>query len=159
MKIEDQIHVSLIQLERDLIVLPKSAILEVLPIDSVRPVEERIAPIWLAGWCQYGEQRLPVIRFEVLNGGAVPPAESRRHRVVVLDCGGYRLALMVHGYPHLASLNRQAVEPLALYDTDRRDKILARVRVARHDGLIPDLDALIEEASAISSPSALSGLR
>lgn len=151
----EQLHVSLLQIDGDMLVVPNAAVMEVLPLDQLQPARGQIAPIWLAGWCQFEGARVPVLRFEVLNGGAVP-AYSRRARIVMLDGGGFPVALLVLGYPHLVSLNRLAIEPLGLRDSDRAERLLGRARIARHDVGIPDLDALRAEAHAVSGGASLS---
>jgi len=142
---------SLLQIDGDMIVLPRAAVIDVVPLDQVEVPQAPIAPIWFAGWVRHGDERLPVLRFEVLNGGAVP-ASNRRGRVAIVDGAGFRLGLMVQGYPHLAPLNRVAIEALPLRPTDRPERVIARARIARHEALIPDLAALRDETAAIGLP-------
>lgn len=140
-----QIYAVLIALTQDVMLLPNAAVADVVSQDLIiapAPGE----PEWLVGHCEFGGRRLPVICFEMLNG-AERPAANRRSRVVVLNALGTQadvgdFALLTQGYPHLVTLNRNALLPLPLRDSDHGNILLARVRVASQEAVIPDLEAL-----------------
>lgn len=143
----DQLYAVLIAVEGDLLLLPNAAVAEVLSIDRLEAVGH-IAPIWLAGWCDFGGARLPAVRFEVFNGAPVP-GHTRRARVAVINSFGSRFGLLTQGYPHLVTLNRTAIEPVPLRDSDRPDRVLSRVRIARQMALVPDLAAIEREIRSV----------
>src|SRR3546814_9143070 len=77
-----QLYAVLMALAGDMMLLPNAAIAEVVARESVQP-DVRL-PAWLAGFIEWNSRRLPVLRFEVLNGG-VMSADSRRERVVIIN--------------------------------------------------------------------------
>src|SRR3546814_10111006 len=110
-----------------MMLLPNAAIAEVVARESVQP-DVRL-PAWLAGFIEWNSRRLPVLRFEVLNGG-VMSADSRRERVVIINSNGRHLpsgqfALLTQAYPHLVTLTRAALQPEPLRTSDR-DALLLR---------------------------------
>lgn len=152
-----QLYAVLIALAGDTLLLPNIAIAEVVARDAVQP-DPRL-PSWLAGFIEWNSRRLPVLRFEVLNGGAMPD-DSRRERVVVINSNGRHLpsgqfALITQAYPHLVTLTRVAVQPEPLRDSDRNELLLSRARVANQVALIPDLDMIEAEIARALSPSSV----
>lgn len=139
------LHTVLLALSGDTLILPNSSVGEVMPADRV--VKDEKAPAWLAGQVDWDQRRVPVLRFETLNG-APPPAEaSRRERVVILHTLGVHwpsalVGIITQGYPHLVSVNQNALRPADLLDTDRADLILARTRIGAQLAAIPDLATL-----------------
>jgi chemosensory pili system protein ChpC len=147
----------LIALSGDTLLLPNLAVAEVVARDAIQPLSQ-LPPPWLAGQIDWSGRRLPVLRFEALNRGK-PASDPRRERVVVLNSHGRHLpsgqfALVTQAYPHLVTLNRAALQPLALRETDRPELLLARVRVANQEALIPDLDMIEAEIARALSPTA-----
>lgn len=138
----DELYAVLMALHDDTLLLPNAAVAEVLARDTLQATEN--GPAWLAGYCDWNSRRVPVIRFEVLNGGTAG-ADPRRERVVVLHAfgrhlpGGY-LAVLTQGYPHLVTLNRTAMQAADLDPLDRDALVLSRVRIASQLALIPDLE-------------------
>lgn len=137
----DQIYAVLMALHDDTMLLPNAAVAEVLARDAVRKTAG--GPPWFIGHCEWNNRRVPVIRFEVLNGGKAE-GDPRRERIVVLNTVGRHLpsgnlAVMTQGYPHLVTLNRAALHPVELDAVDRTDLVLSRVRIASQVALIPDL--------------------
>src|SRR3546814_6224390 len=63
----------LMALAGDMMLLPNAAIAEVVARESVQP-DVRL-PAWLAGFIEWNSRRLPVLRFEVLNGGVMRSEE------------------------------------------------------------------------------------
>lgn len=151
-----QLYAVLISLAGDTLLLPNLAVAEVVARDAVQPAPQ--LPPWLAGTLEHGGRRLPVLRFERLNGGG-SESDTRRERVVIINTLGRHLpsgqfALITQAYPHLVTLNRAALQALPLHDEDRAELLLARVRVANQDALIPDLDRVeIEIARAVAGPT------
>lgn len=151
----EQIYAVLMALEGDTLLLPNAAVAEVVAREALQPAEDG-APSWLVGYCDWNNRRVPVVSFEVANG-ASRGADSRRARVVVLNSFGIHLpsglfAVISQGYPHLVTLNRAAVKPMALRPTDRADLVLCRVRIASQEAAIPDLASI--EAEIARSQSA-----
>ncbi len=151
---QDQVHAVLISVHDDTLLLPNAAVAEVLGRDALRPREG--GPDWLLGDCDWNNRKVPVVRFERLNGGS-GQGDPRRERVVVLHSlgrhlqGGY-LAVVALGHPHLVTLSRAALRPTGLDGSDRDDLVLSRVRIANQVALIPDLDTVEAEISRAQMP-------
>jgi chemosensory pili system protein ChpC len=138
----------------DTLLLPKVAVAEVLSADALQP--SAAGPEWIAGTCLYNGRTLPVVNFEALNG--TPGASGPRMRVVVLNgisdkLSVGQLALLGNGYPHLVTLNQNALTAVPLSDRDRDDLILVRVKIANTAAGIPNLDTL-EDELVRAAPSA-----
>lgn len=154
-----QLYAVLIALAGDTLLLPNVAIAEVVGREAIQP-DPRL-PDWLAGHLDWNGRRLPVLRFERLNGGAAA-GDPRRERVVVLNSSGRhlpsgQLALVTQAYPHLVTLTRAALQPQPLRDGDRPELLLTRARVANQSALIPDLDVLEAEIVRATLPAAAPG--
>lgn len=143
----EQLYAVLMSLHEDTLLLPNAAVAEVLSRDALQRAGG--GPAWLLGHCEWNNRRVPVIRFEALNGGS-GAGDPRRERVVVLNSPGRhlpsgQLAIVAQGYPHLVTLNRAALHPVELDAVDRDDLVLSRVRIASQVALIPDLETVEAE--------------
>lgn len=143
----DQLYAVLMALRENSLLLPNAAVVEVLSRDALR--RDAGGPEWLLGHCEWSNRRVPVVRFETLNGHE-GEGDARRERVVVLNSLGRHLpsghlALLTQGYPHLVTLNRAALRPVPLDAGDRQDLVLSRVRIANQVALIPDLETVEAE--------------
>lgn len=140
----DQIYAVLMALEGDTLLLPNAAVIEVISRDTVRPVED--SPAWLIGNYEANGRRVPVISFEVLNGSPLPET-ARRSRVVLVHSAGkhleaHAIGILTQGYPHLVTLNRNAIAATPLRHSDREDLVLSRVRIASQEAAIPDIETI-----------------
>jgi chemosensory pili system protein ChpC len=147
--VAEQIYAVLIALEGDTLLLPNLAVAEVVGGAQVKPAEG--APPWLSGHLDWNQRRVPVVRFEVLNGGT-PAPPTRRERVVVIHTPGVHIqgaviALVAQGYPHLVTLNREALKAQDLRASDHESLSLARARIASREALIPDLEGIEAEVA------------
>lgn len=143
----DELYAVLMAVHDDTLLLPNSAVAEVLARDALQPASG--GPDWLAGHCDWNGRRVPVIRFELLNGGS-GGGDARRERIAVLHSLGRAvpggcIALVALGYPHLVTLNRTAMHAMSLDAADRESLVLARVRIASQVVLIPDFEAIERE--------------
>jgi chemosensory pili system protein ChpC len=156
MKSADEVYAVLMKLAGDTLLLPNAAIAEVV---SAERLQEAAAggPAWLAGTINYNELTLPVLRFEVMNGGT-QAEDTRRLRVAILHGITERLhagqyAVLCQGYPHLVTLNREALKKESRAATDREDLVLARVKIANTSALIPNLELMEAELADLESVS------
>jgi len=139
----------------DTLLLPNAAVVEVLSMEGVAPAG---GPAWLAGRCQYNGRPVPVVNFEVLNGAPAPEA-SARTRVTVLNgittqLAGGQFAVLSQGYPHLVTLNANAVVRDTAAPADSRDLIVTRVRIANTKAAIPNLEAVEREIAEAEAAGA-----
>lgn len=154
----DQIYAVLMMLEGDTLLLPNAAVIEVISRDSVRPVED--SPAWFLGNYEANGRRIPVVSFEAMNGASLPEI-TRRSRVVLLHSFGrhleaHAIGVVAQGYPHLVTLNRTALTPMELRDTDRSELVLSRVRIASQEAAIPDLETIEEDLLRLDVAGAIS---
>ncbi len=141
----DDVYAVLVSLTSDTLLLPNAAVAEVISADGIDPPAAG-APAWLAGRATYNNRQVSVIRFEALNG-SVPAGDTRRTRLAVIQpltgqlrTGQY--AIVCQGYPHLVTLNRQALKKEDLVSTDNVDMVLTRVSIANTNALIPNLETI-----------------
>jgi len=147
MATREELYAVLIPVHGDTLLLPNATVAEVLSADGLEPVG-RGSRVGVRDW---NGKRLRVVSFEILNGGE-GPADSGRARIVVLHplagaptdsaCG-----ILTQGYPHLLTLNRVALVKAPLRDSDAPGVVLARVRIANTEALIPNLEAIQQAAS------------
>lgn len=155
----EQVHSVLITLQRDVLLLPNAAVAEVLAYEALQTDATVAGPDWLAGHCAWNNLRVPVLRFERLNGGdgQASGTDQRRERMVIFHSlgrhlpGGH-LALITQGYPHLVALNRTAVRSAPLRDGDQEAVVLARVRIANQEAVIPDLEGIEMALARLTVP-------
>ncbi len=145
----DELYAVLMTVHEDIVLLPNAAVAEVLSRDALKRSDG--GPDWLLGHCEWNNRVVPVVRLEALNGGS-GSGDPKRERVVVINSLGKHLAggnvaFVAQGYPHLVTLNRAAMRPLALRDSDRNDLVLGRVRIASQQAFIPNLETVEAEVS------------
>lgn len=145
---EDVVYAAIIALTDETLLLPNSAVLDVLPMALLEPLDdaESASSTGLAGWLRRGEQRLPVIQFEGLLGRSLPPPGLRGRLVLLqgLTSPDARLVLAADAAPRRVTLNRQV---LSADTADAAETVVAqRCRIARQQVIIPDLAVLEERA-------------
>lgn len=146
-QLPDHVYGVIIEVEGDSLILPNSAVVEVLGQDALKPVSG--GPNWLLGRVDVEFDQVPVISLEALWGRPIP-ARIRRSRVVVLKAPGRedRVAVMARSYPLIVTLNEVAVRVAA--NSEPRPQVLSQVQVANRAAVIPDLDELVRTALAAS---------
>lgn len=146
----------LIGLHNDALILPNAALAEVVTrnrLQLLSPAPGSKAGSARIGSLQWQGRELPVISFEALNGGSIPPTGHRRARLVVLHALSERLpsrayALLCEGHPQLMPLNVAALQSAPLRSDDRPEFVLTRVRIATREALIPDMERIEAELAA-----------
>jgi chemosensory pili system protein ChpC len=154
MKGREELYAVLIALPGDTLLLPNAAVAEVVSAERMESADPG-APRWLAGRLMYNNRRLPVVRFEVLNGG-VSTEDTRRTRLTVLHAitdrlGAGQYAIVCQGYPHLVTLNRAALRKESNLSTDKEEMILSRVSIANTSALIPNLETIEEQLARLEA--------
>lgn len=154
------LYALLIGLRNDALILPNAALAEVMTRNRMQPRMQPLSPVpgnkagsARIGSLQWQGRELPVISFEALNGGSIPPIDHRRARLVVLHALSERLpsrayALLCQGHPQLLPLNAAAVQSAPLRSDDRPEFVLTRVRIATREALIPDMERIEAELAA-----------
>lgn len=138
------VYAVMIAIDGDTLLLPNSAIAEVVPRESAIAHRDGING-WL-GDLEWNGRSVPLVQLETLMGRPLQSG-GRRARIVILHSltaggGGRHLALVAQGYPHLVTLNAAALTAEPLRDDDDDRWVLGRCRVASQLTMIPDLAAV-----------------
>lgn len=148
----EQLYAVLVSVQNDTLLLPNIGVAEVISRDGLRPPAPG-APGWYAGLLTWQGVELPVARFERMNGSTVD-APGRRSRVVIINTVGGKLragrfGLLCEGYPHLVTLNRQAIRTADARAGDNANLILTRALVASQATVIPNLEYIESELAGV----------
>lgn len=136
----------LISLAKESLILPNSAVAEVLGQDVIVPCQKK-GPAWLLGQVEWQHEDVPIVSFEGMVGQPVPAME-RKCRVVVLHAPvrAAAVAIVSQAYPLIVTLNEIAMQPALIENDPAAALIYSRVRVSNRAAIIPDLDALAAAA-------------
>lgn len=148
----DQVYAVLVQILADSLLVPNLAVADVVPRTDLSPVAG--SPPWFDGMVSWQSRRIPVIRFEVANGAPANIPPGRRARVLVVntttrDLEAGVFGIVIEGNPHLVTLNRVALQPTELRESDHKEMVAARVRIANQEAAIPNFDLIERELSQI----------
>jgi chemosensory pili system protein ChpC len=143
----------LLSLQGGRLLLPNLAVAEVVSLDGLQAPSAG-APAWLLGRLPWQGLEIPLLRFESLNGRPVD-APGRRSRAVIVNCLGRQLAtgrfgLVCDGYPHLATIEADALQAAELRPDDHSGFVLCRAVLGGESVAIPDLDALEQALAAVA---------
>lgn len=143
-----QITGLLLTLNDRLLLLPNTAVAELVAYRNVQPAEN--APNWLLGQINWRDLSLPLLSFEAASNDA--PANVDNSRVVIINAIGGRskfrfFALLIKGIPRSVridqSLQRLSDQPLAALE-------LEAVSIDGEVAKIPDLAALEQKLADLN---------
>lgn len=129
------------------LVVPNVTVAEMAPMTPVQEVAG--TPDWFVGFYHWRNQKVPLLSYEVLNGGARYPLNPLG-RIAVLNNTGVNpnlpfIAVATQGIPRMARIGE---EDIAENDEIARGSFdLMRVKVGVEELVIPDIAAL--EASCL----------
>ncbi|WP_445360688.1 chemotaxis protein CheW [Microbulbifer sp. EKSA005] len=131
----------LLPLEQGQLLVPVDSLSEVVAMQTPMAVQD--VPEWYLGDLIWREQRLPVVSFEVMRGGALG-AVAEEGRIAVLSTGNPDgelpyFALLLRGTPRLV---RVTSEELALREQPLSPGELMHVALSGEEAVIPDLQGL-----------------
>ena len=131
MMVRDELYAVLVSLASDTLLLPNAAVAEVVSPESMDDAPPG-APAWFAGKATYNNRQLSVVRFEVMNGSSAT-GDTKRTRLAIVHALTERVragqyAVVCQGYPHLVTLNRNALRKEPLVATDQEEQLLSEVR-------------------------------
>lgn len=136
------LRTQLIPLAREQLLLPNSAVAEIIGYQAPQ-ASEGDRPDWWLGLLTWRGLEIPLIALEVIRGGALPEITSSTRIAVFNSLSGNVnmpfYAIIVHGLPHLAKLNNEQVNAL---DGEAGPCGLQLVEINGDPALIPDLDAI-----------------
>lgn len=141
----EELYAVLVSLANDTLLLPNAAVSEVVSAERIEPAPAHL-PAWFAGRVAHQNLSVPVVRFEVLNGG-VKLEDVKRTRLAIVHAVSDRLrsglyAIVCQGYPHLVTLNRAALKREPPRERDHQNLVLSRVSIANTGALIPNLETI-----------------
>lgn len=139
---KDTLHCLLLSLQGTQILLPNTAVAEV--IGDAMPDSVDDAPDWLIGNISWRDERVPLLSFERLSGAG--KSEHTTGRIAVLntlngDSDLPYIALLIQGIPQLR-LIQESIIVEANTHVDEYDVVAARMDLGDETVLIPDLDKL-----------------
>ncbi|WP_444940222.1 chemotaxis protein CheW [Microbulbifer sp. ZKSA004] len=131
----------LLPLEQGQLLVPVDSLSEVVAMQTPMAVQD--VPEWYLGDLIWREQRLPVVSFEVMRGGALGSV-AEEGRIAVLSTGNPDgelpyFALLLRGTPRLV---RVTPEELALREQPLNPGELMHVALSGEEAVIPDLQGL-----------------
>ena len=132
-------HCLLIPLQEEKLLLPNTAVAEVITYVNPEPIEN--APEWLMGKISWRDVHIPLVSFELLSGLTETNAGTRRIAVLNTLNGDQRvpyIALLMQGIPQLRMIQEDNIVDV---DIESDKNAIARiVKVNDEQVLIPDLD-------------------
>lgn len=138
----DVLHCLTIPLHNEVALLPNAAIAEIVAYSEPDAMED--APVWLLGFVNWREKRVPLISFEAASGKGVEAAK-KNSRVAILNTlnGNASLpyvGLLSQGIPSLALVQESGIEEQE--GGEGRASISAVVKLGGVEALVPDIDDL-----------------
>jgi len=139
----DSIHCLLIPILGEHLLLPNAAVAEVVPYADHEKVDG--APEWFLGRMLWRDRHIPLIAFEAVTGGDLPPLQ-KQSRIAVLNTLNANtdlpyIGILTQGIPHLQVVQ----EPHMMRDeqpADPRASVADYVLLNGESAVVPDLDAL-----------------
>lgn len=132
----------LIPIQGRLLLAPNVTVAEIVPVSQVIPVDN--APAWYLGNCNWREQTIPLLSFEVINGEDKPGVSSRS-RFAVLNTTGVNeslpfIAILTQGLPRLARVTEEEITERE--DADNKPFELMHISWAGEEAVIPHVEAM-----------------
>jgi chemosensory pili system protein ChpC len=138
-----ELHCMLIPTHRETLLLPTSAMAEVIDYIQPRPAED--APPWLLGQVDWENRQVPVFSFGALINGTGIDEVSRRARIMVLKSLTDSTRV-----PYLGLLMSDLPRPVVVREQDLTETgdekkslgVFSRVQLGDDEAILPDLDRL-----------------
>ena len=133
------------------LLLPNSAVAEILNFTSPKPLKQ--TPSWLLGELPWRGWQVPIICYEQLIKVATSHRITPKSRILIVKTLGEStqvnyIGLLIQGLPRLKKITSSTLLEI---ETEKLPKMLfSKVRVEDLDGFIPALSALtltVEEAA------------
>ncbi len=151
---KDTLHCLLISLQEVKILLPNTAVAEVIGYSLPEPVEG--APDWLLGNIVWRDETVPLLSFELASGEGKQEISNSRIAVLNTLNGNPALpyiAILIQGIPQLRLVQEENIH---ISEEDRKNDVLAAaIDFMGESVLIPDLDGLEQrllELACLNSP-------
>ena len=107
----NEIYVLLVPIQRQRLLLPRTAVREIVRYMTPEPLANSITPDWLPGTINWQNQRVPLISFEGLCGKEIPGKNSRTRIAIMTaiseDIPNQVYAMFVEGFPQLIGVKEK----------------------------------------------------
>jgi len=138
---KDTLHCLLIPLQELKILLPNTAVAEV--ISYTRPESVENAPQWMLGNIRWRDEKVPLLSFELLSG--VGKQQHAVCRIAVLNTLNGNphipyIALLIQSIPQLRLIQESSI--VVTEEDEQMDVVAASIDFSGESVLIPDLDAM-----------------
>jgi len=135
----------LIPLHEKQLVLPNVTVAEIIPYRQPKPIGDSTP--WLLGQMEWRNTFIPVLSYEMMNGGGVPPLEGDARFAVINGRGTSRslpfYAILIQGIPRLLHVTEQDVVEVEAMHSAEYDQ--CAVSLFSEQAMIPDLDRIENE--------------
>lgn len=137
------IHSQMLSIENNSLVLPNTAVAEIINFTDPVPVED--SPDWLLGTMEWRGLSVPLISLEKAMGKDAPDVTSDLH-IAILNCLGNKKSfnfygIITRGLPKLVNIQEKNI--LEGNNTNELNELaLANVTINKMEAFIPDLDAI-----------------
>ncbi|HEB55313.1 MAG TPA: chemotaxis protein CheW [Gammaproteobacteria bacterium] len=147
---KDILHCLLIPLQEVRILLPNTAVAEVISYTTPESVEN--APDWMLGNIRWRDEKVPLLSFERLSG--IGKQEHATRRIAVLNTLNGNpsvpyIALPIQSIPQLRLIQESSI--VVTEKDELIDVVAASIDFLGESVLIPDLDALEQKLLALNS--------
>ena len=142
---DDALHCLLITLTSETIVLPNSAVAEVIAFTKPEPLEG--SPEWFLGRITWRERRVPLISFGLASvSGETSVERSKGDRIAILNTINGNpdipyIAIVSQGIPSLSVVHRDDISTIES-NPQGRQSVAEIVSIAGQTLVIPDIDNL-----------------
>lgn len=136
------IHSQILGLSGDPMVLPNTAVAEI--INYVDPTPVKDAPDWLLGTLDWRGYRIPLLSIENAMGEGTQELASDS-RIAILNCVGGRktfsfYAIVTKGLPRLVNIDEKIISPIV--DGVKNKLVSSSVMLNQVKAIIPDLEEI-----------------
>jgi len=139
-----EIYCLLMPLTNIRMLLPNAAIGEIIVHRGA--LASCAGPRWLLGLLNWREQAVPVVAYEGLVGGQLPPADAHRLRIAIIhlptEDGTQPIGIVLQGYPTLIKIEPGVLKTKPMELTDPAILNHHRAIIGTTEVLIPDCGSL-----------------
>ena len=126
----------LVPLHEKQLVLPNVTVAEIIPYRETTAVDSKEA--WFIGKLEWRNTDIPVISYEVLNGGDMPPLNNTRLAIINgMDKNLPFYAILIQGIPKLIHVHEDEIVSVDAVNTSLYDQMA--IRVFDENAMIPNL--------------------
>ncbi len=142
----NEIYALLVPIQRQRLLLPRTAIREIVRYMTPEPLANSNAPDWLPGTISWQNKRVPLISFEGLCGKEVLVKNSRTRIAIMTalskDIPYQVYAMFVEGFPQLIGVKEKDLEVDAEVKFPDDCPIITQLKLFNDRPQIPNLEYL-----------------